>query len=94
MPNVLVSSIIMTLPPPFITDRLHLRAVSINDIPSYEKHFVDYEVIRHLSSNVPWPYPDNGVHDYIMYRVLSIVPPFVEREVGVLGVAGSRVGVV
>jgi hypothetical protein len=29
-----------------------------------------------------------------MYRVLSIVPPFLKRKVGVLGVAGSRVGVV
>jgi hypothetical protein len=29
-----------------------------------------------------------------MYRVLSIVPPFEKREVGVLGVAECRVGVV
>jgi hypothetical protein len=28
----------------------------------------------------------------LTYRVLSIVPPFVKREVGVLGVAESRVG--
>jgi hypothetical protein len=30
----------------------------------------------------------------ITYRVLSLVPPFVNREVGVLGVTESRVGVV
>lgn len=49
----------------FTTTRLHLRPVTEADIPAYQQHFVDYEVIRNLSSAVPWPYPENGVHDYV-----------------------------
>jgi len=50
-----------TLLPTFATERLLLRAVAPTDIPCYEKHFIDYEVISHLSSAVPWLYPQNGV---------------------------------
>jgi len=48
-------------PPVFKTSRLILKPVSITDIPAYQKYFVDFEVIRFLSSAVPWPYPENGV---------------------------------
>jgi len=51
--------------PTFETDRLLLRSSKISDIPSYERHFVDYEVISHLSSAVPWPYPKDGVATYL-----------------------------
>lgn len=47
------------------TDRLFLKPVDEFDIPSYEKYFIDYEVIRHLSSAVPWPYPHDGVRDFV-----------------------------
>lgn len=51
--------------PEFQTKRLILRGVAPSDIPSYEKYFVDYEVISHLSSAVPWPYPKNGVCEFL-----------------------------
>jgi ribosomal-protein-alanine N-acetyltransferase len=51
--------------PTFITDRLILRAVTKSDIPSYQKHFADYEVIQYLASHVPWPYPENGVAQFL-----------------------------
>lgn len=51
--------------PSFETGRLILRAVELSDADAYKKHFVDYEVIRYLSSLVPWPYPEHGVHDFI-----------------------------
>lgn len=51
--------------PVFETDRLILRAVTIADVPSYQKHFNDYEVISHLSAAVPWPFPENGVHEFL-----------------------------
>lgn len=57
--------------PAFNTDRLQLRNIGEQDIPAYEKHFVDYEVIRHLGSVVPWPYPDNGVRDYIINVIIA-----------------------
>lgn len=61
----------MTLPI-FSTDRLILRAVELSDAPAYEKHFVDYEVIRYLSAQVPWPYPENGVRWYLENVILPV----------------------
>lgn len=55
----------MILPPEFTTQRLVLKAVTEADIPAYEKHFIDYEVIRHLSSVVSWPYPKMGVGEFV-----------------------------
>jgi len=37
---------------------------------SYARHFVDYEVIRHLSSAVPWPYPEDGVREYVKKDII------------------------
>jgi ribosomal-protein-alanine N-acetyltransferase len=51
--------------PQLETKRLNLIPLSINDVDSYQRHFVDYEVIRHLSDLVPWPYPQNGVRDFL-----------------------------
>lgn len=59
----------MTLPT-FCTNRLILKEVGIDDAPAYEKNFVDYEVIRHLGGGVPWPYPINGIVDYINNFIL------------------------
>jgi len=54
----------------FNTERLLLRPITEDDIPAYETHFVDYEVIRHLSGKIPWPYPANGVHEWVTSHVL------------------------
>lgn len=51
--------------PRFETNRLILREVLPSDIPAYEKHFIDYEVISHLAAAVPWPYPLDGVHTFL-----------------------------
>jgi len=51
--------------PIFQTNRLILKGVTPLDIPSYQNYFSDYEVIRHLSAFVPWPYPDNGVESFL-----------------------------
>jgi len=56
--------------PQFQTDRLLLRSVQLTDAPAYTRHFVDYEVIRNLSAKVPWPYPDDGVVDFINSVIL------------------------
>ena len=52
------------------TERLILRGITIEDAAAYEKYFVDYEVIRHLASTVPWPYPDDGIVDFINKIIL------------------------
>lgn len=56
-------------PPTFNTRRLILRPVTPKDLPSYQKNFNDYEVIRYLADVVPWPYPENGVEDFY-YKIL------------------------
>ena len=57
--------------PSFETPRLILREVTRDDIPSYQKNFSDYEVIRHLSTAVPWPFPENGVQDFLEKFIFS-----------------------
>ena len=54
------------------TKRLKLVAVTMADKPSYLKYFVDYEVIRFLSTAVPWPYPDDGVDFFINEMVIPL----------------------
>lgn len=58
--------------PEFKTNRLILRGVAEADIPSWQRNFNDYEVIRYLSAAVPWPYPENGVEDFLKKVILPI----------------------
>jgi hypothetical protein len=51
--------------PAFETKRLFLRPISLAMSENYEKHFVNYEDISQLSAAVPWPYPKNGVAEYL-----------------------------
>ena len=56
--------------PSLRTDRLYLRGVTLDDAEAYERHFVNYEVIRYLSDRVPWPYPAGGVRTFFEEFVL------------------------
>lgn len=56
--------------PALETARLLLRGVVEADIPAYERHFVDWEIIGQLGAVVPWPYPPNGVSDYVRNVIL------------------------
>lgn len=56
--------------PEYLTQRLTLKGVTLEDVPAYTKHFVDYEVIRKLSRTAPWPYPENGVQEYLSHVIL------------------------
>ena len=56
--------------PVFETKRLFLRGVRLEDAASYEKNFVDYKVVQHLSHKVPWPYPKGGVKEFLQKEVL------------------------
>jgi hypothetical protein len=44
--------------PVFQTSRLFLKFPEAAHLAAYSKNFVDYEVLRFLSSRVPWPYPE------------------------------------
>ncbi len=56
--------------PTLKTSRLILRELVESDAPAYERYFVDYNVVRYLTSLVPWPYPPNGVLGYIRTQIL------------------------
>jgi RimJ/RimL family protein N-acetyltransferase len=58
--------------PVFETKRLILRGVTEADALSYQKYFADYEVIRHLTRLVPWPYPEGGALSYIRNVILPV----------------------
>ena len=47
------------------TARLHLRGVTMADVPAIQRNFDDYEIIRHLAAVVPWPFPADGARDFV-----------------------------
>lgn len=51
----------MTTVPTFETERLVIRPVAAEDAPSYQRYFVNYNVVRPLAAEVPWPYPEGGI---------------------------------
>ncbi|MGZ5279775.1 MAG: GNAT family N-acetyltransferase, partial [Pseudobdellovibrionaceae bacterium] len=51
--------------PRFETERLLIREISLEDAPSYQRNFADWEIIRNLAKHVPWPYPENGAFEFI-----------------------------
>lgn len=57
------------MPPTFETKRLILRPITPDDLPSYQRNFNDYEIIRYLAATVPWPYAENGAEEYY-YKIL------------------------
>lgn len=59
-----VETSVITNVPTLKTTRLILRAIQEKDLPSYQKNFADWDVIRNLSKVVPWPYPKDGVKQF------------------------------
>lgn len=60
----------MTAPPTLETERLILREVTLADAPAIQRHFGTWAVIQHLSTGVPWPYPDDGALTFLTERLL------------------------
>ena len=56
--------------PSLETKRLILRGVELTDAVSWQKNFAHFEIIRHLSAAVPWPYPEDGAEFFIKHLVL------------------------
>jgi len=52
----------LPLPPTPVleTERLILRPMELRDAPAIQRAFNDWEVIRHLRADIPWPYPADG----------------------------------
>jgi ribosomal-protein-alanine N-acetyltransferase len=53
-------------PPPVLqAPRLFLRPIRSKDAPVLQRRFPHWEIVRHLSSRVPWPYPSDGAAAHI-----------------------------
>jgi len=50
--------------------RIVMEPVSLRHVPSLQRYFADWKVIEHLSTGVPWPYPDDGVFMFIRDTLL------------------------
>ena len=51
--------------PDLTTPRLILRALEITDAAAIQQRFPQWEIVRFLSSQVPWPYPADGALTYL-----------------------------
>ena len=52
-------------PPILETARLFLHPIRLDDAPSLQKHFNNWNVIKYLNDKVPWPYPDDGAYQFL-----------------------------
>lgn len=52
-------------PPALATGRLLLRPLEIGDADAVQRIFPQWEVVRFLADQVPWPYPPDGARVYI-----------------------------
>jgi len=51
--------------PPLETSRLLLRPVALDDAGQLQATFPQWDIVRYLSKEVPWPYPADGALTYI-----------------------------
>jgi ribosomal-protein-alanine N-acetyltransferase len=55
----------ITNTPTLQTARLILRPLALSDAPAIQRHFNNWNIIQHLASVVPWPYPEDGAETFI-----------------------------
>ena len=40
--------------PTLYTERLTLRAITLDDVPAIQRHLDNWNIIQHLTNKVPW----------------------------------------
>ena len=58
--------------PQLETERLILRPLALSDVPPIQRHFDNWNIIRHLSTVVPWPYPADGAETFVRMQLDKI----------------------
>src|SRR6266581_4945418 len=43
----------------------HTPSLALSDAPAFQRHFNNWNIIQHLASVVPWPYPEDGAETFI-----------------------------
>ena len=56
--------------PTIETDRLHLRALRLDDARATQLLFPHWEIVRYLNARLPWPYPADGAESF--YRDVAL----------------------
>lgn len=51
------------------TDRLILRPIESGDIPVIQREFGRWAIIQHMTTNCPWPYPEDGAKLWFEHSV-------------------------
>jgi len=46
------------------TERLILRPPRESDTPAVQRRFPQWEIVRYLHAEIPWPYPQNGAAEH------------------------------
>jgi RimJ/RimL family protein N-acetyltransferase len=49
------------------TARLMLRPLEAADAPTIQRRFPRWEIVRHLATRVPWPYPADGAATFMAH---------------------------
>jgi ribosomal-protein-alanine N-acetyltransferase len=58
--------------PTIQTRRLILRPLALSDASAIQRHFNNWNVIKNLTSVVPWPYPEDGAETFIKQQLEKI----------------------
>ena len=58
------------------TERLILRAMCLADVPIIQKYFNNWNIIKNLSLEVPWPYPEDGAKSFFE----NVIEPGIKED--------------
>lgn len=60
------------------TERLRLLPLCEEHAPQIQEKFPKWEIVKFLSDKIPWPYPENGAHDFIKHVAIPNMAEGVE----------------
>lgn len=47
-----------------------LRSLKIIDAPAIQKYFPHWDIVKNLSTRIPWPYPEDGAFQFLSELIL------------------------
>ena len=47
------------------TPRLLLRPLQLEDAEAIQRIFPQWEIVRYMAANIPWPYPEEGARQFV-----------------------------
>ena len=66
------------------TQRLLLRPIQASDVPTVQREFGRWAIIKNMSIKVPWPYPDDGAK---FWYVQHVVPSYTNKNMAIWAIA-------